>query len=114
MRSHQQNDASWKWSFPEETVPDSITKNRYDTRALEERADIWGFLAITCLMREAELKHHSEAHLELFRSAHRVLSARLKTPWVAGYENEIKSLLSPLRRRVLLTAMMLDDAGCDA
>lgn len=113
-RSCQLISGKWKWSFPDGACSESITNNRYDTRALEDRSDIWGFLAIICLMREAELMRHSKAHVELFKASHRILSAGLKPEWASAFESDIKSLLSPLRGRVLLTAVTLDGEGREA
>ncbi|CAD7736209.1 hypothetical protein LMG31886_35960 [Xanthomonas hydrangeae] len=100
----------WRWNFPEEHAPFSYASTRYDTRELEARADIWGLLALVCLMWEAELLHLT-IHAELFKTANRMISAIIEPPWILPYRAAISSLIPSFRDRVLLTYLHTDSAG---
>ncbi len=101
----------WMWSFPGEDGPFSGAATRYDTRELEARADIWGLLAVVCLMWEAELLHLASIHAELFQAANRIASTEIRADWAAPYQGCIRSLLPHFRERVLLTTLLLDSEG---
>ncbi|CAE6838026.1 hypothetical protein XAC301_37850 [Xanthomonas arboricola pv. corylina] len=105
--------SSWRWNFPDEDVPLSYASTRYDVVELEARADIWGLLALVCLMWEAELLHLGTIHAELFKAANRMVANTIKPPWALTYQAAISSLIPEFRGRVLLTYLLLDSSGSE-
>lgn len=102
---------SWRWNFPEEDGPFSYASTRYDTAELEARGDIWGLLALVCLMWEAELLRLGTTHSELFKATDRMACTIVEPPWVLPYRATISSLIPCFRDRVLLTYLFTDGAG---
>lgn len=97
----------WIWTFPGQEETTHVTC-RGDSSALVERGDLWGFLGIVALVREAEARSDSEAHLARSMDMYRALPAAIRTPCVTPSAQVLKDCVDSIRVRMPFSAIMFD------
>ncbi|WP_189442458.1 hypothetical protein [Rhodanobacter panaciterrae] len=103
----QKVDMGWEWRFPG-SPSGYYNALPNDSSALASRGDLWGFIAIVALVRQAEIQGDELSHLLLSMDMYRALPAALKLPWIAPSTELLQECVNSVRRRMPISAVMYD------
>lgn len=107
-------DDDYVWVFPDDEFRKEqyrgLTGHEFDTYALVERRDLWGFTAIVGVVRLAELSGNAGLHYECCRDMYRALPAALAVPWLRRHTELLKTCVELIRGRMLFSRIMFDVA----